>query len=115
MSSPSGSQSNSPNSTEEFLEPASAPRTAPEPLGGALGLAILSTVAASQTTSALKDVGGEPSGTQQASALVDGFQAAFAIGAGLMILGVILAAVLIRRKDVRMVAEAESPVIVPGA
>jgi predicted MFS family arabinose efflux permease len=82
-------------------------------IGGALGLAILSTVAATQTTSALDKAGSRPSGAQQASALVDGFQAAFAIGAGLMLLGVILAAVLIRRRDVAILAEA--PSVVPGA
>lgn len=83
-------------------------------IGGALGLAILSTVAATQTADAVADAGGSPTGAQQASALVDGFQAAFAIGAGLMILGLVLAAVLIRRRDVAMVT-AEDAVIVPGA
>ncbi len=69
-------------------------------IGGALGLAILSTVAASQTTDALDSAGANPSQAEQASALVEGFQAAFAIGAGLMLVGVILAALLIRRRDV---------------
>ena len=84
-------------------------------IGGALGLAILSTVAASRTTGALDGLAGQPSAAQQASALVHGFQAAFAIGAGLMLLGVVLAAVLIRRRDVLMIAEAENPVVAPGA
>ncbi|HMO01154.1 MAG TPA: hypothetical protein PKD59_17210, partial [Miltoncostaeaceae bacterium] len=52
--------------------------------------------------------GANPSQAQQASALVDGFQAAFAIGAGLMLVGVILAALLIRRRDVAMVQASES-------
>jgi predicted MFS family arabinose efflux permease len=77
-------------------------------IGGALGLAILSTVAASQTTDALESAGANPSQADQASALVEGFQAAFAIGAGLMLLGVILAALLIRRRDVAMVQATES-------
>ena len=77
-------------------------------IGGALGLAILSTVAASQTTDALDSAGANPSQTEQASALVDGFQAAFAIGAGLMLVGVILAALLIRRRDVAIVETTES-------
>ncbi len=77
-------------------------------IGGALGLAILSTVATSQTTDALEGAGANPSQAEQASALVDGFQAAFAIGAGLMLLGVILAALLIRRRDVALVQATES-------
>jgi predicted MFS family arabinose efflux permease len=77
-------------------------------IGGALGLAILSTVAASQTTDALESAGANPSQADQASALVEGFQAAFAIGAGLMLLGVIIAALLIRRRDVAMVQSTES-------
>jgi hypothetical protein len=77
-------------------------------IGGALGLAILSTVATAQTTDALESAGANPSGAEQASALVDGFQAAFAIGAGLMLVGVILAALLIRRRDVAIVQAPES-------
>jgi predicted MFS family arabinose efflux permease len=81
-------------------------------IGGALGLAILSTVAATQTSNALESAGAQPDAAQQASALVDGFQSAFAIGAGLMLLGVVIAALLIRRRDVAVVAEA--PSVVPG-
>ncbi len=76
-------------------------------IGGALGLAILSTVAASATTDAL------PSGArhraQQASALVDGYQMAFAVGAGLMIVGVIVTALFIRRRDVAAIQASEAP------
>jgi EmrB/QacA subfamily drug resistance transporter len=77
-------------------------------IGGALGLAILSTVATSQASDALQSAGSNPSQLEQASALVDGFQAAFAIGAGLMIVGVILAALLIRRRDVALVTASET-------
>jgi EmrB/QacA subfamily drug resistance transporter len=77
-------------------------------IGGALGLAILSTVATSQTTDALRSAGPNPSQLEQASAVVDGFQAAFAIGAGLMLVGVILAALLIRRRDVALVTAGET-------
>jgi predicted MFS family arabinose efflux permease len=77
-------------------------------IGGALGLAILSTVATAQTTDALESAGGNPSQAEQASAMVEGFQAAFAIGAGLMLVGVILAALLIRRRDVAIVQSTES-------
>ena len=64
-------------------------------IGGALGLAILSTVAASTTTDSLAG-GGAPTALEQASALVDGYQMAFAVGAGLMIVGVIITALFIR-------------------
>jgi EmrB/QacA subfamily drug resistance transporter len=77
-------------------------------IGGALGLAILSTVAASTTTDALPD-GGTPTALEQASALVDGYQMAFAVGAGLMIVGVIITALFIRRRDVAAIQAGEAP------
>jgi EmrB/QacA subfamily drug resistance transporter len=79
-------------------------------IGGALGLAILSTVAASTTTDALPS-GGSPSALEQASALVDGYQMAFAVGAGLMIVGVIVTALFIRRRDVAAIQAAEAPAV----
>ena len=79
-------------------------------IGGALGLAILSTVAASTTTDALPG-GGAPSALEQASALVDGYQMAFAVGAGLMIIGVIVTALFIRRRDVAAIQAVEAPAV----
>ncbi len=79
-------------------------------IGGALGLAILSTVAASQTESALESVSGTPTPADQASALVEGFQAAFAGGAALMVLGVVILATYVRRKDVAEVIPSEGTV-----
>ena len=73
-------------------------------IGGALGLAILSTVAASATSDALPS-GGAPT----AAALVDGYQMAFAVGAGLMIVGVIVTALFIRRRDVAAIQASEAP------
>lgn len=75
-------------------------------IGGALGLAILSTVAASTTSNALP--GGTPTQADQASALVDGFQAAFAVGAGLMLLGVLITAILVRKRDVAVIRELDT-------
>jgi hypothetical protein len=40
-----------------------------------------------------------PSARDQASGLVEGFQLAFQVSAGLMVAGVILVAVLLRRRD----------------
>jgi EmrB/QacA subfamily drug resistance transporter len=76
-------------------------------IGGALGLAILSTVAASTTSDALP--AGVPTAAQQASALVEGYQMAFAVGAALMIVGVIVTALFIRRRDVAAIQASEAP------
>jgi EmrB/QacA subfamily drug resistance transporter len=69
-------------------------------IGGALGLAILATVANSTTDNALA------SGTAMPSALTDGFQAAFAVGAGFAIAGAILAMILVSGRASREHAEA---------
>jgi EmrB/QacA subfamily drug resistance transporter len=63
-------------------------------VGGALGLAVLSTFANDRTASALAD------GAQQSAALVDGFQVAFVIAAGLVGAAAIVTTVLLRRRDV---------------
>ena len=62
-------------------------------VGGALGLAVLSSLAASRTSSYLSGLGGAPSRHDQQAALVEGFQLAFTVSAGLMIVGVVLVAV----------------------
>jgi EmrB/QacA subfamily drug resistance transporter len=59
-------------------------------MGGALGLAVLASAAASRTSSLLS------SGHSQASALVGGYHLAFAIGAGCAALAAILGALLFR-------------------
>ncbi len=69
-------------------------------VGGALGLAILASIANSTTTSSFAD------GSTQAVALTDGFSAAFLVGACFALLGAILAATLISSKDSREHAEA---------
>jgi EmrB/QacA subfamily drug resistance transporter len=79
-------------------------------IGGALGLAILATVAAGQTVGSPQE---DPA--RYASSLVDGFQAAFAVGAGLMLMGVVLTAVLVRRRDVAEIEGADATQMVPGA
>ncbi len=62
-------------------------------IGGAVGIAILSTVAAATTTSAVD------SGTPVQAALTDGFRAAFWVAAGITLLGVIVSLVLVRQRD----------------
>ena len=70
-------------------------------VGGALGLAILATVANSRTQSLL-GAGGHSSSV----ALTKGFDRAFLVGAGFAVIGAILAAVLISSRDSREQAEA---------
>jgi EmrB/QacA subfamily drug resistance transporter len=68
-------------------------------IGGALGLAVLSTLASDRTTSYLGGLGHAPSAQDQAAGLVEGFQLAFTVSAGLMVAGVVLIAVLLRPRD----------------
>jgi EmrB/QacA subfamily drug resistance transporter len=69
-------------------------------IGGALGLAILATVANSR----IDDLAA--SGTAQSVALTEGFQSAFLVGAGIAIAGAVLAIVLVSGKASREHAEA---------
>jgi len=69
-------------------------------IGGALGLAILSTFAANRTTSDLEALGHAPSASESASALVSGYHVGFVAGAGLLLIGVAITATFLRRSDV---------------
>ena len=62
-------------------------------IGGALGIAVLSTVANSTTKADVAD------GVASASALTHGFQNAFWVGAAVSLAGVVVALVLVRRSD----------------
>jgi EmrB/QacA subfamily drug resistance transporter len=68
-------------------------------IGGALGIAALSTIASSQTESVLA------SGTAAPFALVDGFTAAFVAGAIIAAVGILAALTLIRRDELESVPE----------
>ncbi|TML80716.1 MAG: MFS transporter, partial [Actinobacteria bacterium] len=70
-------------------------------IGGALGIAALSTIATSRTSSALA------SGSTHATALVDGFHSAFIAGVIIAGLGIIAALTLIRRDELEQVEPAE--------
>jgi sugar phosphate permease len=68
-------------------------------IGGALGLAVLATIANSRTDDVLASASGaRPDVT---NALNEGFQAAFIGGAGIALLGLVLTLVLIRNPDSR--------------
>ena len=69
-------------------------------IGGALGLAILATVANSRIDDLVA------SGSPMPVALTDGFQSAFLVGAGLAIVGAVLAMVMVSGKASRAHAEA---------
>jgi EmrB/QacA subfamily drug resistance transporter len=75
-------------------------------VGGALGLAVLSTVAASHSEALVK------AGTSQYAALVSGYHVAFAGGAILLASGAILLAVALRRRHVVGIDLTAPPVVV---
>lgn len=68
-------------------------------VGGALGLAVLATIANTRTDDVMASGGGDPS--QLTNALTEGFQAAFVGGALIAALGFVLTLVLIRSRDSR--------------
>jgi MFS family permease len=70
-------------------------------IGGALGIAALSTIATSSTSDAVA------TGTAVPSALVDGFTAAFLAGAIIAAIGIAAALTLIRRDELETVPAAE--------
>jgi len=67
-------------------------------VGGALGLAILSAIATSVTGDTINP-----------ASLTDGFQAAFAVGAGFAVLGAIVALTVIKSSDSRAAISADGP------
>jgi len=77
-------------------------------IGGALGLAILATLAASATSDTLAGVSGEPTQADQAQALVDGFHVAYLGSALFVAAGAVLLLLLLRRRDVVAVSEGEA-------
>ena len=74
-------------------------------VGGALGLAILGTIASSRTSDLATAAQGDPSALP--GALTEGFQLAFLAGAGFAVLGIIATLVLVRGSDSRAIVGAE--------
>jgi MFS family permease len=72
-------------------------------IGGALGIAALSTIATSRTDDAVS------TGTALPSALVDGFTGAFVAGAIIAGLGIVAALTLIRRDELEQPQEVPEP------
>jgi EmrB/QacA subfamily drug resistance transporter len=78
-------------------------------VGGALGLAILSTVAFNHTGSALSALGHAPSATDRAAALVGGYTTAFEVAGFLMLAGAFLVLAVVRREHVANIVTGEQP------
>ena len=82
-------------------------------IGGALGLALLTTLATNRTEDELSSLGREPTQADTAEALVSGFHVTWLASAILVAAGGLLLLLLLRRRDVAVVAEGEvSPVAV---
>ena len=77
-------------------------------IGGALGLAVLSTLSVGITEDALEGLGRPPQPADEAQALVDGFHVAYVGSAGMILAGAVLLAILLRRRDVAAVAVGEA-------
>ena len=80
-------------------------------IGGALGLAVLSTLANDRATGILADLGALPTVAQQQAAMVDGFQLAFGIAAGLLATGAIMVVALLRRRHVERIDAGEAEAV----
>jgi EmrB/QacA subfamily drug resistance transporter len=79
-------------------------------IGGAVGIAILSTIAVTTTTDELA------AGTAQTVALTDGFQAAFWAGAAISFAGVLVSVFLVRGRDLQeQEVGVGEPVLEPSA
>jgi EmrB/QacA subfamily drug resistance transporter len=81
-------------------------------IGGALGLAVLSTIATSKTTGVLDRLGHRPSSGETANALVDGFHLAWLGSAVLLAAAGVLLVLFLTRRDVAAASQGEvAPVV----
>jgi sugar phosphate permease len=74
-------------------------------IGGALGLAVLSTLAASRTASLTAD------GVDHAAALTRGFHVAFAVGAAFLASGLVVLLIGIRKRHVESIDLADDVLV----
>lgn len=82
-------------------------------IGGALGLAVLATLASDKTASMMAEAGARASGLERATALTEGFQTAFTAAAFLIASGLLLVVVLLRKRDIGKAHIGEA-VVVPA-
>ena len=80
-------------------------------IGGALGLAILSTLAASKTEDVIKSLGGAPDPGDTAHALVEGFHVAYIGSAILLAAAAIVLVLMLKRSDVAAVSDGEAAAV----
>jgi len=80
-------------------------------IGGALGLAVLSTLATNRTSDELSSLRGAPSPAEQGDALVSGFHVTWAASAILLVAGGALLLLLLRRRDVAAVSHGEAATV----
>jgi len=78
-------------------------------IGGALGIAALSSIATSTTSNEVQG------GTVLNLALTDGFRAAFIGGAGVALVGILVALFVVSRRDLEQVPEELQPVFEQAA
>jgi EmrB/QacA subfamily drug resistance transporter len=81
-------------------------------IGGALGLAVLGTIASSRTTDLMGSAQAVPAALP--AALTEGFQLAFLTGAGFAVIGIIATLIFVRSEDSQAIVGA-SPAEVPMA
>jgi predicted MFS family arabinose efflux permease len=82
-------------------------------IGGALGLALLTTLATTKTKDELASLGHRPTQAEEAEALVSGFHVTWLASAILLAAGGLLLLLLLRRRDVVAVVQGEaSPAVV---
>lgn len=79
-------------------------------IGGALGLAVLSGVAASHTTNALSKLGHAPTPLDVATATVGGWHNAFYVGFGFAVLAAIVATTIVKQHKHHMAKSGDAPV-----
>jgi predicted MFS family arabinose efflux permease len=77
-------------------------------VGGALGLAVLSTLATSRTNHVVDSLGHVASAAEKTAAQVDGYQLAFAAGGFLMLAAGLVVIGLLRRSDVATIDAGEA-------
>jgi EmrB/QacA subfamily drug resistance transporter len=82
-------------------------------IGGALGLAILSTISVNRTDAALADILGAPTQIQLDDALVSGFKGAFFAATVLLVAGLFLLLALLKKRDLARIPTDE-PLRVPA-
>jgi predicted MFS family arabinose efflux permease len=82
-------------------------------IGGALGLAVLSTIAVNRTDDELAALSGAPNPIQLGDALVTGFKGAFFAASVLLLAGLVLLLTMLKQRDLAKIPTDE-PLRVPG-